>query len=357
MKREEQMVKLKAKYQMNQGTTTNVGMQGYVPEVKIAKADPNVPSIPRGIKTLSEKEIYEKMWTVKDYRNVSPGEEAANTFLQLAKPAKGDKVIDFGTGTGRGAFALFVLGGMDVTALDFAENCLDEDIKPSVERYSRLNFEVHDLLDVYEGHAEYGYCTDVMEHIQPERVDEVLFNILHASRKVFFRISTKPDVMGPKYLNRPLHLTVEDHQWWKEKFEKHGAVIMHDEDLGGASDFYVTCWHKENPGEITLNVDDDVPAQHIIENAKWPCKTIRPHQLQDTPVILLAGGPSLNDYEDEIIEAHKNGTRIWTVNGAYNSGRRVLIQRLPVLTSSSEASRSATTISSPAFQVSARIRP
>jgi hypothetical protein len=45
------------------------------------------------------------------------------------------------------------------------------------------------------------------------------------------------------------------------------------------------------------------------------------------------------------------------VNGLYNSGRRVTIQRLPVLTSSSEASRSATTISSPAFQVSARMRP
>ena len=47
----------------------------------------------------------------------------------------------------------------------------------------------------------------------------------------------------------------------------------------------------------------------------------------------------------------------FSVKGSYSSGRRVLIQRLPVLTSSSEASRSATTISSPAFQVSARMRP
>ena len=49
-----------------------------------------------------EQEKYEKMWAQPSYRDFSPGEATAMNFLKVARPGKGDEVIDFGCGTGRG---------------------------------------------------------------------------------------------------------------------------------------------------------------------------------------------------------------------------------------------------------------
>ncbi len=62
-----------------------------------------------------------------EYRVVAPGEHLAQQFLAQARPRKGASVIDFGCGTGRGALMLAVLGGLNVTMVDFARNCLDDE--------------------------------------------------------------------------------------------------------------------------------------------------------------------------------------------------------------------------------------
>ena len=148
---------------------SQLGFSGKIPAAKIGKIDPNKPKI---VKTLTEKQKYEKMWTVKDYRKISPGELAGNTFVSIAKPKKGDEVIDFGCGTGRGSLWLGAMGKMNVTMLDFASNCLDDELvlacKTQPEKYKFIE---HDLMEKSPIKARYGYCTDVMEHIPSVDVD------------------------------------------------------------------------------------------------------------------------------------------------------------------------------------------
>ena len=293
-----------------------VGFGGQKPTVKIGKIDPNQPRVD---KTMTEKEKYEKMWTAPDYRKVSPGEMAANTFLTTAKPKAGDEITDFGAGTGRGGLSLWAMGKMNVTMLDFASNCLDADLVTATEKFpEQIRFREHDLTDPLEAHTRYGYCTDVMEHIPPDDVDKVLENILNAAQSVFFRISTVPDVMGPKYLKQPLHLTVESYGWWAKKFLEHNCIILHSEDLDGAVDFYVTGWSTNLPKNVKLNTEEEKILANIKENAKWPCKHVRAHQIQeDVEIQILCGGPSLNEFKDEVIENWKNGMKTITVNGTY----------------------------------------
>ena len=292
-----------------------LGLAGKPPSVTMGKIDPNTPRI---VKVLTEKQKYEKMWKVEDYRKVSPGELAGNTFLSVVKPDRDSEVIDFGCGTGRGSFYLCFMGNMNVTSMDFASNCLDSDVKLAMSNYpERIRFVEKDLNEAPTINAKYGYCTDVMEHIPEDEVDVVIGNILESARHVFFRISTEPDVMGPKYLKQHLHLTVKDYAWWANKFIEHDATILYSENMRGAVDFYVTGWKKKLPDTLRVNTSKEQVLSNIRENSKKGCLHVRPHQLQDMPVMLLCGGPSLNDFEDEIIQKWKDGTKVVTVNGAY----------------------------------------
>ena len=72
-----------------------------------------------------EKDLYKKVWDMPEYRKVAPGEKVAHEFLAQAKPKGGASVLDLGCGTGRGGLNLAFFGGLDVTLVDFAPNCLD----------------------------------------------------------------------------------------------------------------------------------------------------------------------------------------------------------------------------------------
>jgi hypothetical protein len=310
-------------YNRKQDSDLKLGFAGQKPKLEIKPIDPKKPKKPRGFEALTEKEKYKKVWAMRDgaYRAVAPGELAGNTFVSVVKPEKGEEVIDFGCGTGRGSLWLGAMGGLNVTMLDFADNCLDDDMKTACKTQpDKYKFIEHDLMDKPPITARYGYCTDVMEHIPPDDVDKVLVNILGAAQSVFFRISTTPDIMGPKYFGEGnhLHLTVQPYSWWVAKFIEHGCTILYSEDLGGAIDLYVSAWAKRLP-EMEINTSVEKLCENIRENAKFGCNHIQAHEIQeDVEIMLLCGGPSLNDFKDEIIEKWKAGTKVVTVNGAYN---------------------------------------
>ena len=164
---------------------------------------------------LTEAEKYERMWLEPDYRAYSPGEESSLTFVEMVAPD--GPIIDFGCGTGRGGLAIHKITGHEVTLVDFAANCLD----PGV---GDMPFVIADLTRPIGLTAPYGYCTDVMEHIPPADVEAVISNIMAASPKVFFQISTVADQMGD-IIQRPLHLTVKPGWWWQQTFERLGLHV------------------------------------------------------------------------------------------------------------------------------------
>jgi len=71
-------------------------------------------------------------------------------------------------------------------------------------------------------------CTDVLEHVEPEKIDAVIDHIYSLSaRRAYFVISLKlanaklPD-------GRNAHLIVESAQWWRDKLKDQGFIIIEE---------------------------------------------------------------------------------------------------------------------------------
>lgn len=261
-----------------------------------------------------ESAVYERVWENAAYRQSAPGESLALLFIEKANPY--GRVIDFGCGTGRGAALINAVSGAEVLALDFAGNCLDDEVKAQ----PGIKFKQHDLRKTLdEETAPFGYCTDVLEHIAPEDVDCVLVNVLTAARRVFLAISTVPDHFGPILAGEPLHLTVEPHSWWKDKLEKLGARIDWQEDAGESARFLCSIYaNGDDYSKVTgLNVTEDRIRENISKNLRMGLNQVSPHKPQKKKIHVLAGGPSLCDHEEEIVRLGKKGALFVTVNGTH----------------------------------------
>lgn len=288
-------------------TAAKRGVKSYPPEVVIKS---------------TEQLKYERMWERDEYRAISPGEQSAQVFLRQAKPLPDSTCIDFGCGTGRGGLMIALFGNMIVTLVDFAENALDEEVKnATVTQPHRISWIQADLNKPIPATASYGYCTDVMEHIPPNEVDVVLENILRAASHVFFQIDCGDDNCG-QLIDETLHLTVQPYKWWLKKLRQHQCIIhwSRESENGGACQFYVSSWGNQDTitYEGTLNTEIEIIKDHMRSCAKTDYQLIHPCPLQETEVMLLCGGPSLNDYTDEIIELRAKGMPMITTNGTYN---------------------------------------
>lgn len=199
------------------GVKINVIGEGLLPDIW------NTPK-----EVITEQDKYTRMWDIQGYRAVSPGEECVDTFISVFRP-KGT-LIDFGCGTGRAGVKL--AQNCQVTLMDFTQNSRDEAAQ-------LLPFIQHDLTKKVPIHADYGYCTDVMEHIEPENVDTVLTNIMSACENCFFQISTVPDIMGA-LIGQDLHLTVKPLEWWEQKFVSLGYAVLWRDKQETAALFFVT---------------------------------------------------------------------------------------------------------------------
>lgn len=302
-------------------TTTNSGIFSQPPTVKVEK----VKKTP-----LSERDKYVEMWKHDEYRKFSPGEQLANKFLSWARPPKDSTIIDFGCGTGRGSLMISLLSGCKMIMLDFAENCLDEDVREAVKNQGvwnehgervgdYLKFYVQDLTELPEHRAKYGYCTDVMEHIPEEDVEKVLRNITKSAEKVFFNISLLHDSCG-KLIGEDLHLTVKPAGWWIQKFRDLDCVIYNSETYGTDLLVYVSAWNdaSELVKRGTLNTTEEKMVENVRVNTSKGYTQVHPYNKNDLEIMILGGGPSLLDFKDEIIRKRKAGMAIVTTNGAYN---------------------------------------
>jgi len=259
---------------------------------------------------------YGKLWTMPEYREHAPGENLSIYFLKQAKPKDGAHVIDFGCGTGRGAMRLRD-AGLKVTMLDFARNCLDEPVRARLGE--KFMFRKHDIEQPIPLVAEYGFCSDVMEHIPPNKVNTVLNNILRAASHNFFAISTVDDVWG-KLIDEKLHLSIHPYEWWLAKFQEFNCVVHWSEKIGSYAFFYVTVWEDAqitvDTGE--LNVTEELIKSNVKHNCSQGWQQVIPHPQNEMEAMILGGGPSLKHYVDDIRQKREEGVKLITLNGTYN---------------------------------------
>jgi hypothetical protein len=220
MAKQAELFPILAEALMDVGVTITVDGDGLLPDM--VRAQPSLPEP----EILAEHEKYQRMWDIPNYRAIAPGEHVAGVFCLAANPKPTDHVIDFGAGTGRGAAKIHKNRKCKVTMLDFADNCLDQEVRDGLA--DDFRFFKTDLTKPFHMPGDIGYCTDVMEHIPPEDVDTVLRNIFANTKKVFFQISTVPDHMG-QLIGQHLHLTVKDFDWWSEKLSSYGEIAWSDQ--------------------------------------------------------------------------------------------------------------------------------
>ena len=270
---------------------------------------------------LTEREKYELMWSRKEYRGVAPGEWAAVPFMEIARPRPDAQIIDFGAGTGRGAQMLCIQGqNFRVHMVDFAANCLDDAVREWMENHpDRLTFTQCDLTSKIPLVAEYGYCTDVMEHIPPDAVDQVLLNILSSAQHVFFQISTEQDSCG-KLIGEELHLSVHEPAWWLAKFNAFKCQIHYWQQVEGYCCAYVTAWStgKEVTDIGVLNTAEDKIRENVRANLAAGWQQVKPYEPNNLEMMIVGGGPSLNGQLEEIRRLRAEGVKLVTLNGAYN---------------------------------------
>jgi hypothetical protein len=278
--------------------------------------------------------LYEKCWDTPEYRRNSPGERMVGAFIEAAEPPPTATLIDYGCGTGRAGYRLCKEHNLNVILVDFAKNALDDHVAEEVKTNDNLTFVKHDLREPIDPEkisvpSEFGYVTDVMEHIPEESVDAVLDSILTNSRHVFFSIDCHEDhfgwhddIRGDKD-RETLHVCVHPYNWWLKKFVDYGVVIHRSVDKRRSCLFYVTAY----TGECFESVDGylNVPPETIEKNIRYSSsllrlgiQQIRPMETQDIEIMLVAGGPTTLDYKDEIIKQREDGMKLVTVNGAYN---------------------------------------
>ena len=197
-------------------TIIQVHGHGLLPAIAKAMSEPPAP--------MTEVGKYEAMWQTKLYREVAPGELFAEHFIEIANPQLSDVIVDFGCGTGRGGQKIANLTRCEVQLVDFADNCRDEG--------NDLPFTLADLTKPIGVSGNIGYCTDVMEHIPPEDVSDVIRNIMDCVDSCYFKIALFDDSMG-KLIGHPLHLSVFPSEWWQSKFSEYDIKYEHS-DKGDA---------------------------------------------------------------------------------------------------------------------------
>lgn len=168
-----------------------------------------------------EREKYERVWAFSKYREYSPGEQLVEKSVTDLGMKPGDTIIDFGCGSGRAAQKFSDLG-FGVLAIDHAKNCLDENVG--------VSFIQENLWDMPSWlRSQWGFCTDVMEHIPEEKVERVLQTIHETvTQGVFFQIHLGPDSSGLRLIGEPLHLTIKPADWWLDLLKEFWPEIDMD---------------------------------------------------------------------------------------------------------------------------------
>lgn len=168
--------------------------------------------------TRRERSKYERMAAQEGYGNSFELQFVNDAIAQLGIPL-GGKLWDFGAGTGKCILA-FRQAGIEASGFDITK----DRVKPEAEGYI-LQTTLWDLPKDVSPH-DCGFCSDVMEHIPTEKVDDVLKEIARLNiRGIYFTISLVQDNCG-KLIGEPLHLTVKPIDWWEARLKLHWTHVL-----------------------------------------------------------------------------------------------------------------------------------
>jgi SAM-dependent methyltransferase len=134
------------------------------------------------------------------------GSKWADVVFELARNLQATSILDYGCGQGTLAAALRAREKTGLLRVDEYDPAIKGKDRPPL-------------------FADLVTCTDVLEHIEPERLDAVLAHLRALARKaVFVVIATRP---ASKNLSdgRNAHLIIESGDWWEARILSAGFRI------------------------------------------------------------------------------------------------------------------------------------
>lgn len=173
--------------------------------------------------------------------------EYKHNVFNLIKENNVKNILDYGCGKAKFHSILFnnkkVPGspmGIDITPYD-----------PAVPEFANKPTGQYDLV----------LCVDVMEHVQEDKVEEVLKDIFTFSNRVFLTITcyaaTQTLVNG-----KNAHYTIKEPDWWKEKLKPYDGS-------------YISIFQtKPDRGGKTINKEEWMPNKITLEKLKKNHKTL-----------------------------------------------------------------------------------
>lgn len=130
--------------------------------------------------------------------------EYKHNIFEIIKNNNVKTILDYGCGKAK--FHSILFNNRKVPGSPMGINITSYD--PAVTQFSNKPTGQYDLV----------LCIDVMEHVQEDKVDEVLKDIFTYSNKVFLTITCYP---AKQILTngKNAHYTIKDPDWWKEKLK------------------------------------------------------------------------------------------------------------------------------------------
>lgn len=133
------------------------------------------------------------------------GDKWAGIVLQIAVTYGATSILDYGCGQGSLAKALKAqpISGYRISEYD-----------PAIEgKHFPPDF------------ADMVVCTDVLEHIEPDLLDNVLQHVRSLARKVIFAVIATRESEHRLADGRNAHLTIHQAGWWKHKCQAAGFTL------------------------------------------------------------------------------------------------------------------------------------
>lgn len=161
----------------------------------------------------TEQRKYDWVWTNPQYAVNSPGLRILTSSLEWLNPEPNSSICDFGSGSGQAAQAMADMG-YAVTGFDLCAHA---------NQFFDGEVVIGTLWDMpHFGIFEYGYCTDVLEHIPPSKICGVLSGIRErVTQGCFFQIARFEDHFGDEEHGQ-LHICLRPPKWWRASFELAG---------------------------------------------------------------------------------------------------------------------------------------
>lgn len=138
-------------------------------------------------------------------RKTSSGKRSIAAFTERVKEGY---ILNIGCGSD----AWMVAGGLTgpkyrVTNIDIAPNCRDVDV-------------IHDIRQPFPVTGDWGFCTDVLEHIPSEDVDDTIQNVANAVEEgCYVKVPIRPGWVTD------LHLTMITENEWLDKLLNHFKLV------------------------------------------------------------------------------------------------------------------------------------